>query len=44
MLVIEVIPYKSFKEKIRITKLYKEAKIIIYETYIYVEYKIEEDV
>ncbi|MDF2878612.1 MAG: hypothetical protein K0S30_1708 [Clostridia bacterium] len=43
MLVIEVIPYRSFKEKIRLTKLYKKAKVIIYKTYIYVEYKIEEE-
>lgn len=37
MLVIEVIPYKSFKEKMRITKLYKDFKVIVYESYIYVE-------
>lgn len=42
ILVIECIPYKTFREKIRIVAEYAgKAKVEVYEDYIYIE-KIEE--
>lgn len=39
MLVVEAIPFKSFKERLRLVSNYigKAKVIIIYDTYIYVE-------
>ena len=38
MIVIEVIPYKTFKERLQVTKKYEgKAKITIYDRYIYIE-------
>lgn len=37
MKVIELIPYKTFKEKISITKLYRGAYAEVMDKYIYVE-------
>lgn len=37
-LVYMVIPYKTFKEKIRLTKKYQNQKIEIYKDYILVVY------
>lgn len=43
MIVVEVIPYRSFKHRLQLVKEYVgKAKIIIYDTYIYVE-RIEGD-
>lgn len=44
MLVIEVIPYKGFKEKIRLTKLYKNFRVTVYENYIYIERSSKKEV
>ena len=39
MIRIEVIPYKTFKERLRIVKEYKDkAKITIYKDYVYCEF------
>jgi hypothetical protein len=38
MLVVEVIPYHSFKHRLQLVKKYiGKAKIVVYDTYIYVE-------
>lgn len=37
MKVIELIPYKNFKQKISITKLYKGAYVEVMDKFIYVE-------
>lgn len=38
MLIIEVIPYKTFRERLQVTKEYDgRGKIIIYDQYIYIE-------
>lgn len=43
MLVVEVIPYCSFKHRLQLVKKYiGKAKIIVYDAYIYVE-RIEGD-
>ncbi len=39
MVRIEVIPYKTFKERLKIVKEYdKKAKITIYKDYVYCEF------
>lgn len=39
-MVVQVIPYKTFKERLKLVKQYEgAAKIIIYDQYIYVEMK-----
>lgn len=41
VIVIEVIPYSTFKEKIRLVKAYSgQGKIEIFDSYVYIE-KIE---
>ncbi|HIG0360424.1 TPA: hypothetical protein ACX96Z_002013 [Clostridium sporogenes] len=43
MIVVEVIPYRSFKHRLHLIKKYiGKAKIIVYDAYIYVE-RIEGD-
>lgn len=38
MLVVEVIPYSNFKHRLQLVKKYiGKAKIIVYDTYIYIE-------
>lgn len=38
MVVVEVIPYKTFRERLQVTKEYDgRGKIIIYDHYIYIE-------
>lgn len=38
MLVVEVIPFRSFKERLQLVKRYiGKAQIIIYDTYVYIE-------
>lgn len=40
LVTVEVIPYKDFKEKIRIVALYAgKAKVQVYDNYVYVERK-----
>lgn len=40
MIVVQVIPYKTFKERLQLVKKYEgKAKIIIYDQYIYIEMK-----
>ena len=40
MMVVQVIPYKTFEERLKLVKQYEgTAKIIIYDQYIYIEMK-----
>jgi len=42
MITIVIIPFKSFKERIRIMKkISAEAKIEVFKNYLYIEYKGE---
>lgn len=34
-IVCTVIPYKTFKEKIRLTKMYEKHKVEVYKDYMY---------
>ena len=37
MIIVEVIPYLTFKQRIKLTKELHKCKVFIYPTYLYIE-------
>jgi len=43
MIIVEVVPYKTFKEKLQLMKKLRRCRIESYPTYLYIERMVSDD-